>query len=76
MVGNNAVIVTVEDTGSGIDKTLKDDLFVPFITSKENGLGLGLSISQGIIEAHKGNLYLDSESTKSTIIRFTLPIAG
>ncbi len=76
MAGNNAVIVTVEDTGPGIDKILKDDLFVPFITSKENGLGLGLSISQGIIEAHKGKLYLDSESTKSTIIRFSLPIAG
>lgn len=76
MVGSNAVIVSVEDTGPGIDKTLKDDLFVPFITSKENGLGLGLSISQGIIEAHKGNLYLDSESKKSTIIRFTLPIVS
>lgn len=77
MAGGNAVIVSVEDTGPGIDSKIKDDLFVPFVTSKDDGLGLGLSISHGIIEAHKGKLYLHSSINNSakqgTIIRFTLP---
>ena len=74
MAGNNAVIVSVEDNGPGIDDDIKDELFVPFVTSKNDGLGLGLSISQGIIEAHNGKLYLDKSTKQGTIIRFTLPI--
>ncbi len=74
MVGDNAMIVSVEDNGPGIDNKIKDDLFLPFVTSKEGGLGLGLSISEGIIEAHKGKLYLDNSSKQGTIIRFTLPM--
>lgn len=84
MVGENAVIVSVEDNGPGIDTSIEEGLFVPFVTSKENGLGLGLSISRGIIESHQGKLYLDScvncdvntGSEKGTIIRFTLPIVS
>ncbi len=73
IAGDNAVVVTVQDNGQGIDDTIKEGLFDPFITSKENGLGLGLSISQGIIEAHHGNLYLHSSSSDGTEFRFTLP---
>jgi two-component system sensor histidine kinase TtrS len=74
MAGNHAVIVSVQDTGPGIDKEIRAGLFDPFITSKDNGLGLGLSISQGIIEAHRGNIYLDSTSARGSIFRFTLPV--
>jgi len=73
--GENAVVVTVEDTGTGIDSEIMDGLFDPFITSKGDGLGLGLSISKGIIEAHHGKLYLHSATEKGTVFRFTLKVA-
>jgi two-component system sensor histidine kinase TtrS len=75
VVGNNAVVVSVEDNGVGIDDKVKEDLFDPFITSKNEGLGLGLSISQSIIESHHGKLYLHSEAGH-TIFRFALPVAS
>ncbi len=68
------VVVTVEDTGPGLDESVASELFNPFVTTKPDGMGLGLSISQGIIEAHKGRLYLDSESGKGAVFRFSLPI--
>jgi two-component system sensor histidine kinase TtrS len=76
MAGDNAVIVTVEDTGPGIDQTIQEGLFDPFITSKKNGLGLGLSISKNIIESHNGKLYLHDASEFGTVFRFALPAAA
>ncbi len=76
VAGGNAVVVTVQDSGPGIDDTIKDGLFDPFITSKNDGLGLGLSISQGIIESHQGKLYLHSNDRGGTVFRFTLPVAS
>ena len=74
MGGSHSVIVSVEDSGPGISSEMREGLFDPFITSKKKGLGLGLSISQGIIEAHQGNLYLDSSSGQGAIFRFALPL--
>lgn len=74
MGGQHGVIVSVEDSGPGISSEIRDGLFDPFITSKKKGLGLGLSISQGIIEAHQGNLYLDSSTGEGAIFRFALPV--
>jgi len=53
LAGEHAVIVSIEDTGGGIQSDVRDGLFDPFITSKSEGMGLGLSISKGIIEAHQ-----------------------
>ncbi len=72
--GGHAVIVTVADTGPGLSDEIRDRLFSPFITTKANGMGLGLSISLGIIEAHGGNLYLDSEPGYGAVFRFALPL--
>lgn len=72
--GKNAVITTVEDTGPGPSEQVREKLFDPFVTSKANGMGLGLSISYGIIESHKGKLYLDSKPAAGAVFRFTLPI--
>lgn len=79
VAGDNAVIVTVEDNGPGIEKEVKEGLFDPFVTSKNDGLGLGLSISQGIIESHHGKLYLhsgDRSDKNGTIFRFALPVVS
>ncbi len=73
--GSNAVIVTVADTGPGLSDTVRGQVFDPFVTTKASGMGLGLSISKGIIEAHDGNLYLDSEAGFGAVFRFTLPVA-
>ncbi|HDK38040.1 MAG TPA: PAS domain S-box protein, partial [Thiolapillus brandeum] len=73
--GDNAVITSIEDTGPGADKALRDKLFDPFVTSKTHGMGLGLSISMAIINAHNGNLYYDAQNGyKGAIFRFTLPV--
>ncbi len=75
LAGDNAVIVTVEDNGPGISAEVEQALFDPFITSKHNGMGLGLSISRGIIEAHHGKLYLSSgEQGMGSVFRFALPV--
>jgi two-component system sensor kinase FixL len=50
-------------------------LFQPFITSKERGMGIGLSISRTIVEAHGGRIWFEAAPEGGTIFRFTLPIA-
>ncbi len=72
--GGNAVVVCVEDTGPGLSPEVRDSLFDPFVTSKPQGMGLGLSISRGIIAAHGGQLYYD-EGGRGARFRFTLPVA-
>ena len=71
---NGNVAVTVADTGPGLSAQVKDQVFDPFVTTKPNGMGLGLSISQSIIEAHKGQLYLDSVEGYGAVFRFLLPM--
>lgn len=68
------VCVTVSDTGPGLSVDMKSRLFTPFATTKSQGMGLGLSISLGIIEAHGGNLHLDSKPEEGAVFRFTLPV--
>jgi two-component system sensor kinase FixL len=68
------VEISVEDTGSGLDETVAACLFQPFITSKESGMGVGLSICRTIIEAHRGRIWFDSVPTGGTVFHFTLPI--
>ena len=72
--GENAVLTSVKDTGTGLSEKQKENLFAPFQTTKLHGMGLGLSISQGIISAHNGRLYLDSEPGFGAVFRFILPI--
>lgn len=72
--GRNAVIVSVSDTGPGITEAVRGKLFDPFVTTKSTGMGLGLSISRGIIDAHKGTLYADSRPDRGALFRFTLPL--
>lgn len=69
------VTVSVEDTGSGVSETLAPQLFQPFITSKQTGMGIGLSICRTIVEAHGGRIWFEPGSDGGTIFRFTLPLA-
>ena len=65
--------MVVEDSGRGIEEALGEKIFEPFVTTKEQGMGLGLSISRGIIEAHGGRLLLDHASGRGTRLRIVLP---
>lgn len=69
------VAVSIEDTGSGIADTLAPQLFQPFITSKQTGMGIGLSICRTIIEAHGGRIWFEPRPDGGTIFQFTLPRA-
>lgn len=65
--------VIVSDTGPGIAPDIVDKLFTPFLTTKKDGMGIGLSISQSIIEAHNGRLWAEPNPGGGTIFRFRLP---
>lgn len=65
--------VTFTDTGAGLPGVGADSMFDPFITSKSNGLGLGLSISRSIVEFHGGRLRAANSSDSGAIFSFTLP---
>jgi PAS domain S-box-containing protein len=71
--GKHAVLTSVKDTGAGLSRDQQERLFTPFQTTKPQGMGLGLSISQGIIDSHSGRLYLDSEPGFGAVFRFVLP---
>jgi two-component system, LuxR family, sensor kinase FixL len=68
------VTVSVSDNGSGVADNLTNCLFEPYITSKDSGLGMGLSISRTIVEGHGGRLWLDQNSVKGSCFKFFLPV--
>lgn len=69
------VFISVADTGPGISPDIAEQLFQPFITSKPEGLGVGLSVSRTIIEAHGGQIWVEDNSGGGTLFCFTLPVA-
>ena len=66
--------VTVADTGPGIADDIAPQLFQPFVTSKANGMGVGLSISRRIIESHGGELTVQRNEAGGATFTFTLPL--
>jgi len=69
----DALVVLVEDTGPGIPAEVRERLFEPFFSTRKGGLGLGLSISQRILEAHSGTLEIDSQPGTGTRVSIKLP---
>ena len=69
---DDTVVIRVIDTGSGIAPELAARLFQPFVTSKVSGMGVGLSISRTIIEAHGGRIWAESPPEGGTMFSFTL----
>jgi len=67
------VEVAVEDTGIGMEREVVENIFNPFFTTKENGTGLGLTVSQGIIQDHEGWIDFESEKERGSIFRVYLP---
>lgn len=66
--------ISVADTGRGVPPELSDKIFESFFSTKSQGLGVGLSLSQRIIEAHGGRLWVESDGRSGATFRFTLPV--
>ena len=74
---NEQVALTVTDNGSGIPQDILDKVFEPFFTTKEvgSGMGLGLSISYGIVKDYNGNIDIQSKEGEGTTVKLTFPCA-
>lgn len=70
---NGQLLISIIDTGGGLDPALADDVFEPFITSKNGGSGLGLSITRKIIESHHGTLTCESRPGDGCTFTIALP---
>jgi two-component system sensor kinase FixL len=70
------VQVSVADSGPGLSNEVQRRLFQPFVTTKPNGMGVGLSVCRTIIEAHGGRLWAESSSQEGAVFRFTLKASG
>ena len=74
--GSGMVVVEVADTGPGISDEIAAQLFTPFVTTKPGGMGVGLSISKRIVEAHGGELSVSRNNYGGATFHFTLPAIG
>jgi two-component system sensor kinase FixL len=72
LVEDDMLRISVADTGGGIAPEIASQLFQPFITTKRHGMGVGLSISRTIIEAHGGRIWVEANPAGGTMFRFTV----
>ncbi|MGO8985516.1 MAG: sensor histidine kinase [Terriglobales bacterium] len=70
---NGQMRVSVQDSGVGLNEEVMGRLFEPFFTTRSKGMGMGLSISRSIIEAHRGRLWAESNGLGGATFQFTLP---
>ena len=71
----NAVVVEVRDSGTGLDPEGAEQVFEAFYTTKAEGIGIGLSISRSIVEAHGGRLWASPNEPHGAVFRLSLPVA-
>jgi signal transduction histidine kinase len=74
MSAPDSVIVAVRDSGPGVKAEIVDHLFDPFYTTKQTGLGMGLSICRSIAERHGGRLWASANALRGTVFQFVLPL--
>jgi signal transduction histidine kinase len=67
-------MLSIEDTGKGIDTDIKDRIFEAFFTTKSHGMGMGLSICRSIIASHGGRLLISEGYPYGTVFQVELPV--
>lgn len=73
-IDDDMIGIRVEDTGHGFADDVRSNLFQPFFTTKQTGMGVGLSISRSIIEAHGGKMWAETNRSGGATFHFSLPI--
>jgi signal transduction histidine kinase len=73
---NEKVLITIADSGSGIDADKIEKIFNTFFTTKPGGMGMGLSICRSIVEAHGGRIWASSEEPQESVFYVELPSAA
>jgi C4-dicarboxylate-specific signal transduction histidine kinase len=73
LAGPDGVLISIEDSGPGLDPTVAQRIFEPFVTTKPDGLGMGLSICRSVIDAHGGRLWVSPGVPHGTRFHFTVP---
>jgi signal transduction histidine kinase len=71
---SGSVMVSVEDTGKGLEPGAVDRIFNPMFTTKAHGMGMGLAICRSIIEAHEGQVWVTADKGRGAIFHFTVPV--
>ena len=72
---DDMITISIADTGTGVAPEVADQLFQPFVTTKRQGMGVGLSISRTIVEAHGGEIWLEANPDgQGTVFHFTLRV--
>lgn len=74
LVPGPAVEVAISDVGRGLPEDDPDSIFTPFVTSKRDGIGLGLPICRTIVQAHRGSLWATNNASRGATLHFVLPI--
>jgi two-component system sensor kinase FixL len=74
-ISDDMAMVTIADTGSGIDEATAGRLFQPFVTTKAQGMGVGLSICRTIVEAHGGQIWTEPNPGGGSVFHFTVRLA-
>jgi signal transduction histidine kinase len=74
--GRDGVHVSIRDTGIGIDPSNVDRMFKPLFTTKDHGMGMGLSICRSIVESHNGRIWVSASDQGGTIFQLVLPTIG
>lgn len=73
LTNDKKILFKIIDNGPGVSQSMSDQLFTPFISSKKQGLGLGMSICKRIIEAHHGDIWIENNSSDGCTVCFILP---
>jgi signal transduction histidine kinase len=75
MNGGSSAVVSIADSGPGIPAEKLNEIFDPFFTTKKQGMGIGLSISRTIVQAHKGRIWAENQREGGAVFRLSLPLA-